>query len=267
MPHEKNPTPSGTGSTVGCGTLPNGRGWGQDATLRPGWDRIKSSALNAVSSPHVWAPVGMALLLQIDHADERLSDWAVENTPLFGSNERADDASDLLLEASTVLFVTTALATPSGTRSNGWGLSKAKGAGIQTSAVLLTGGTTALLKTATDRTRPNGLGDDSFPSGHASIAGVGSMLAYRNTDHLQIPTWSKTTLKTGCIILPYATGWARVEAAQHYPSDVLFGTALGNFFGMFINDAFLGIDSADDLRVVFDYLPGDTITVGLNLRF
>jgi hypothetical protein len=38
------------------------------------------------------------------------------------------------------------------------------------------------------------------------------------------------------------TGWARVEANKHNPSDVLVGYALGHFLSAFINDAFLGLD-------------------------
>jgi hypothetical protein len=40
--------------------------------------------------------------------------------------------------------------------------------------------------------------------------------------------------------LPLITGWARVEGNKHYPVDILFSSALGNFIGAFINDAFLG---------------------------
>ena len=39
------------------------------------------------------------------------------------------------------------------------------------------------------------------------------------------------------------TAWARVEGCKHYPSDVLFGAALGNFVAIFVHDAFLPADS------------------------
>ncbi len=74
-------------------------------------------------------------------------------------------------------------------------------------------------------------------------------------------------MKTGFVVLPYATGWARIEAAKHYPSDILFGTALGNFMGAFINDAFMGVDSAEDLQVAVDYLPDGTFILALGRRF
>ena len=40
----------------------------------------------------------------------------------------------------------------------------------------------------------------------------------------------------------WGTGWARIEGGVHYPSDVLAGLAWGHFLGVFINDAFMGID-------------------------
>ncbi|MDF7808416.1 phosphatase PAP2 family protein [Pontiellaceae bacterium B12219] len=251
----------------GCGTLPNGQRWGQHATLAPGWDRVRHAAWNAASSPNVWAPVGTALLLQIDGADQSISDWAYENTPVFSTHRKATDASNALDGFSMVMFGITALATPSGSDSEEWTSAKLRGTGIQLTAPLLTLGTTELLKSASNRTRPNMDDNESFPSGHSSSAAVNSMLAIKNTDSLLIPGWSKTTLKTGLYILPYATGWARIEGGRHYPSDVLAGIALGNFFGAFINDAFLGVDSPDDLHMELNLQPDDTMIIGLTRRF
>jgi membrane-associated phospholipid phosphatase len=38
-----------------------------------------------------------------------------------------------------------------------------------------------------------------------------------------------------------------VEAGKHYPSDVLFGSALGNFVAVLIYDAFLPANTAPRL--------------------
>ncbi len=35
----------------GCGTLPNGKGWGEDATMIPGWDKMGKAAYNSLVSP------------------------------------------------------------------------------------------------------------------------------------------------------------------------------------------------------------------------
>jgi len=82
----------------------------------------------------------------------------------------------------------------------------------------------------------------SFPSGHTSHTAVFTTLASRNVATLPWPEASRTALQAGLIGLTIGTAWARVEAKQHFPSDVLFGAALGNFFGAFMNEAFLGLD-------------------------
>src|SRR5690242_2252904 len=77
-----------------CATLPNGRLWGQDATLRPGWERVRDSAVEAARDPWVWAPLVGAAAFQIDNWDRRTSDWAREHTPVFGSQHSAEKWSD-----------------------------------------------------------------------------------------------------------------------------------------------------------------------------
>src|SRR5919106_962014 len=79
---------------AGCGTLPAGRGWGEDATFRPGLERVRESAVNAVRDPWVWAPLAGAAVFQVDDWDRRTSDWAREHTPVFGSQQSAEDWSD-----------------------------------------------------------------------------------------------------------------------------------------------------------------------------
>ena len=75
--------------TTGCGTLPNGRKWGQDATLTPGWERVRKAAFNAAVSPETWVPVACAAILQIDDMDHRISDWATDHHPIFGTQKTA----------------------------------------------------------------------------------------------------------------------------------------------------------------------------------
>lgn len=137
------------GLLAGCGTMGNGRGWGQDPTLRPGWDRVKSAAWNTASSPQIWLPAASALLLQINGADETLTDWAIETTPLYGSTRNAEHASDHIRNASYVFFGATVLATPSGDPSQEWTRSKLNGFAIQASASLLQEGLGRGLRSAT----------------------------------------------------------------------------------------------------------------------
>ncbi len=58
--------------------------------------------------------------------------------------------------------------------------------------------------------------------------------------------WKQSTmqaLKTSFRAIAWGTAWARVEGGKHYPSDVLFGAALGNFVAIFVRDAFLPAES------------------------
>jgi hypothetical protein len=228
----------------GCGTLPSGRGWGEQATISPGWARIREAATDAARDPWVWAPLTAAALLQIDDLDRRTSDWAREHTPVFGSQKSAEDWSDDLRSASVALQVATLLATPSGDEPGEWLINKAKGAAVEVAAVAVSTATTATLKDATDRERPNGADRESFPSGHASAAAVHGELAKRNLESIDMAPAARCASDIGIDIVIAGTAWARVEAGWHYPSDTLAGVALGTFLGSFVTHAFLP-DAAD----------------------
>ncbi len=230
---------------AGCTTLPNGRGWGEDATLAPGWERIRASAINAVTDPWVWAPLVGAATLQIDNWDHRISDWARTETPIFGSTADAERWSDDLRSASSIAFLTTVAFTPSGSSDSEWLLNKAKGFGVQFGAVAVATGTTRLLKDATNRERPSGADDESFPSGHATSSAVHTRLASENLDSIEMSRAARLSMNIGLDALTIGTSWARVEAGAHFPSDTLVSMALGNFCGMFFNDAFLGLGSTN----------------------
>jgi hypothetical protein len=227
----------------GCGTLSNGRRWGQDATLTPGWERIKESAVNAALSPETWGPVAGAIVLQINDMDKGISDWASDKHPVFGSGEKASNWSNYLETTSGAVYFTTVMATPSGDDASEWLTAKAKGLAIGLAASEITGGSTSLIKGLTRRTRPNGANDKSLPSGHASGTSVFITLARRNLDSIALSPGSRLFADIGIVSLAAGTCWARVEAKAHYPSDVLAGYALGHFFSAFLNDAFLGLDN------------------------
>jgi len=222
----------------GCGTLPNGRAWGEDATLRPGLPKIRSAALRAIQSPVTWIPAAGAVVFSLDHLDQRVSDWASEKTPIFGSVDGADRASNTLLYTAIGGALATAIAAPSGPDSS----SKLKGLGVELAAGATTAGLTGIVHVGIDRERPNGLSGYSFPSGHSSAAFSAAAIGEINVESLRLSDGVKTGLDAGFMVLASGDAWARVEAKQHYPSDVLAGAALGNFVSIFICDAFLGLD-------------------------
>jgi membrane-associated phospholipid phosphatase len=228
---------------AGCGTLPNGHGWGEDATYRPGWDRVRQAAVNAAQDPWVWAPLLGAAAFQIDDWDRRTSDWARERTPVFGSQANAENWSDDLRSASVVAHYATLLATPSGPEPVDWMVDKAKGTLVSVVAVSATVLATNSLKQAVDRERPNGLARESFPSGHTSASAVHTRLASLNLQSIAMGDGTRRALDAGLVALTLGTSWARIEAGWHFPADTLFSIALGNFLGSFVNDAFLGLQS------------------------
>lgn len=227
-----------------CSSLPNGRLWGEDATLTPGWERVRESAIHASRDPWVWAPLIGSAVFQIDDWDHRVSDWAREHTPVFGSTHGAEDWSDHLRDASVLAHYTTIVATPGGDDAVGWITSKARGTLVSVAAVSSTVFITRELKTGVDRERPNGLGGESFPSGHTSSSAVHTRLASRNLRSIEMDAGLRTGLDVGLTALTLGTSWARIEAGWHYPADTLFSLALGNFLASFFYDAFMGLDDA-----------------------
>lgn len=225
----------------GCGTLPDGRSWGEDVTWRPGWERVQVAAVNAAQDPWVWGPLMGAAAFQIDEWDRRTSDWARARTPVFGSQHNAEDWSDDLRSASVFAHYATLLATPSGADPGEWIMNKAKGTLVSVAAVSSTVWVTNSLKQAIDRERPNAAAGESFPSGHTSSSAVHTRLASRNLQSIEMGDGARRTLDAGLVALTLGTSWARIEAGWHYPSDTLFSMALGNFIASFLNDAFLGL--------------------------
>lgn len=234
-----------TASLCGCGTLPNGRAWGEDATFRPGWERVRVAASTAARDPWVWAPLAGAAVFQVDDLDRRTSDWAREHTPVFGSQQSAEQWSDDLRSASAYAHYISIAATPSGGEPGDWFVNKAKGVLVGVAAVSSTGALTQALKGAVDRERPDASDRESFPSGHTSASAVHTRLASRNLQSIDLSRPARTAFDAGLYALTIGTSWARIEAGYHYPADTLFSMALGNFLASFVNDAFLGLEMSD----------------------
>jgi membrane-associated phospholipid phosphatase len=238
----------------GCATLPDERGWGEDATVAPGWASLRSAAVDAVRSPRFWGPLAAAGVFQIDGWDRKVSNWARAHTPVFGSQSNAADWSDRLRSASAYAYVASVLATPSGSEPGPWVLDKLKGTAVGLAAIAVTDGESLLLKDVTARERPNGQDDQSMPSSHASRSAVLTQLAQRNLESIPMPLAIRRTLDIGLDALTYGTAWARVESGFHFPSDTLVGISIGNFNGAFFNDAFLG-DGAGSGRLTWNIAP------------
>ena len=216
-----------------------------------GLERIGRAARNAALAPETWMPVAAALALQIGDADRKLQSYAARQTPLFGSQRNADAMSDELKLAANALWVTSALAPAPGDEDGKWLGNKARLLALQVGANMMTSVSVGYLKDETKRMRPNEQGATSFPSDHASRVALHTTMSMRN---VEARGWSERAVSNsqlGLYALSAATAWARIEANQHYPSDVLAGVALGHFFGAFFTDSLLNHRSAERVQVLF----------------
>jgi len=77
---------------------------------------------------------------------------------------------------------------------------------------------TYALKATVDKTRPDGSNNESFPSGHTSVAFQGAaFIGKRYGMKYGIPAYLGATF----------VAWSRVESDNHYTVDVLAGAAIG----------------------------------------
>jgi membrane-associated phospholipid phosphatase len=74
------------------------------------------------------------------------------------------------------------------------------------------------LKETFDKKRPDGTGDDAFPSGHAATAFQGAAFIHRRYGIRR--AWPAYALAA-------VTAWTRVDADEHDTADVLGGAAVG----------------------------------------
>lgn len=86
---------------------------------------------------------------------------------------------------------------------------------------------TYALKEIVDKQRPDGSGDNAFPSGHASTAFQGAAFLHRRYGVRD--AWWAYALGT-------YVGWTRVDADEHDSSDVLAGAAVGIASSFLLNE-------------------------------
>lgn len=249
---------------AGCGTLPDGREWGRDATLTPGWDRVRSAAAAAAADPVTWAPAAGAGLLLATGADRRLSDWAIEEKPLFGDD--ASRATDRLRNTADAMALGTALLMPSGSEPGRWGGNKLRGIGVEVLAGIVAHNLTGVIKGTVRREEPEGSEAkyESFVSAHATVPFADAALVRRNSERLDWPRWGRNVLTSTAVVTAAGSAWGRVEMGLHYPSDQLAGAAIGNFIGLFVHDLFMGLDDAGRFSV--RVAPGGA-TLGWEARY
>lgn len=222
-------------------------------------ERLGAAAVAAARDPGTWAPLAGAAVLSLGKLDEELSDWAADEQPLFGSD--ASDRSDLLRDLSVYSALLTAAVVPAPELGE-----RAQNVLLTAGVLLADGAVTEALKAAASRERPNGRGDRSFPSGHASEAATGSVLALRNLSHSTMPRGARRAAQIGLVGGAAAAGWARVEARKHFPSDVLVGYAIGNFLGNFAHELLFPESARAGSLTLAPLQDGAALTVTVPLR-
>ena len=252
-------------SLAGCATLPGGGRWGANVTIAPGWAKIRTAAVKAVTDPWVWGPLAGAAALQAGNLDHRLSRWGRTHDPIYGSQASATLWSDRLRSVSVGVDIATVLLTPSGDVGGEWLLDKAKGYLVNLAAATTAIESTSLLQHGVRRERPNGANGHSFPSDHSAASSVYTRLAVFNLQEIPMNEYTRDALDGSLHALSLATAWARVEGGWHYPSDTLAGMAIGNFCAELFHDAFMGL-GADGERFGFSALPaGGALTFAIAL--
>ncbi len=196
-------------STGGCAT-------GGDNGV---WRRLVDNSHSSIKQKSVWVPLAAAAVLAATSADREISEWAIEHQPVFGSTDNASDWSDWLANG----LVAAALFTSFVQRDEEY-------QPLVTDVFALGGAYvfSSMVKGVAERTRPDGTSDLSFPSLHATWAFSAAQIAAREVSTFETPYAG--AIQVGLFTLASASAWARVEAARHYPSDVLVGAAIGNFF-------------------------------------
>ena len=168
--------------------------------------------------------------------------WSLDRVAILQSSDRARKWSDYFLK-TTPFLPFALLADPKMRKEPG------QAGVLYTQVFLLNTGITALTKTLAKRSRPyvyntTAVFPDeklytrearrSFFSGHTSTVSAASFLTAKlytdlNPDRdINILVWSSAS------ILPALTGFWRVKAGRHFPTDVISGLVVGGLIGILL---------------------------------
>lgn len=177
-----------------------------------------------------------------------LANLRVDDVPAFDRvatgqwSPGAKQLSDVLRLGLTVAPLALLLDT-------GAGMSSGELLVMYVQTVGLTETVTGALKLGTSRARPLAYNPDpriddrlrrsryarrSFPSGHTSAAFAGAAFLGEVHARLHPDRPSRHWVRGGGLALAALTGYARVRAGHHFPSDVLAGAAVGTLVGWLV---------------------------------
>lgn len=171
-----------------------------------------------------------------------LSGSALATTPVYAANSGIETAGDIV-----------AVAIPAIAYGSTYYMDDPEGRdqfykSFATNAVVTYG-----LKKAVDKERPDHSDNDSFPSGHTSVAFQGASFIHKRYGlEYSIPAYIGATF----------VGYSRVEADKHDTTDVLAGAALGVASSMFLTKSYHN----DDLIISANLAP-ESYQVAMHYRF
>lgn len=202
-------------------------------------EKFSRSTQAAIKQPSSWAPLLAATIIAVTDKDVEISDWAQQETPVFGSMRSAANASDRLVDSLVISAGVSALFIPDHSTESDLLTTNAEFFLVESLGLSANSVITSSLKSAADRTRPNHYDQRSFPSGHTSSAFTAANFSKHNIQQLNLADNTKKYFVWAFDGAAIATGWARVEAGWHYPVDVLAGAAVGNMVANVFTDMYL----------------------------
>ena len=210
-----------TGAAL-CSTL---SGCAQSGANLPSMGRVFDIAKQNAKEPATWIPFTAAAAIGITGSDNSISEWISDNTPIFGSQNSASDASDDIKNALLLGAAVSSIAAPTPAEDATFLTRRIVGNVLAISTMT---GIVEVGKQTVKRDRPNNRNDKSFPSGHSSTAFSSAYLLQQNFNAADKKPWLRNTINLGTSGAAAAVAWARVEAEEHHAIDVLFSAALSN---------------------------------------
>lgn len=230
----------------GCSILRKKGDWGKHAFFPAKSERIREAFVKNVSSPHFYAPIATAGVINVMAWDNKISHWVNKERTLYNEQTEADNYSDNFNIVQKYEMYLSILLPPSQNEEGSAGnylLNKLRGGALVSVASSASKISQHALRNQTERRRPNSADNNSMPSGHATEAGSRRVLIARNLQASGLPVGVQNGIDGANTLMSFAVMWARVEGKRHYPTDVLIGYSLGNFVSGFIYDSLINFDS------------------------
>lgn len=227
-----------------CSLFTRKGNWGKKAIYPVKWERVKNSFVKNITSRHVWVPAAAGTVVAAADWDAKMVEWA-ERDPTISSNSAQDfsDTSRSILQAQ--MYLTIPFTSSYDGNWKHYTVNKVKGTVVVYASSSIAHSASGVMKQHIYRLRPDEVDGKSFPSGHATTAAAYRMISSRNYNSIEMPRDLRNGIGIINGALVTSVAWSRVEAKDHFPSDVLFGYAIGSFMSGFIYDSFMNVEDTD----------------------